>query len=54
METTEGLELISVFKRVRRILYLEEKKVGFSYSGQVKKSLLKSYWHYDNHLKLHL
>ena len=42
METTEGLELISVFKRVRRILYLEEKKVGFSYSGQVKKSLLKS------------
>ena len=43
LSTEEGLKLISILKRVRRILYLEEKKVGITYNGQVKKSLFKSF-----------
>ena len=43
LSTEEGIKLISILKRVRRILYLEEKKVGIIYNGQVKKSLFKSF-----------
>ena len=37
----DGLELIAVEKRTRRILYLEEKKVNKIYKGNVKSSLFQ-------------
>ena len=46
----DGLELIAVEKRTRRILYFEEKKVNKIYKGNVKSSLFQVYEEKDLYL----